>query len=171
MFDVDDTGVGAERSDKGVKSWGSAPSHFADRMTGSLGCVGRDGSCSHRMDARVIFELVVAEPIDGVVVISIIGELDMASAPRLRTELVGIVAAEATPLVVLDLAGVDLLDPTGLGVIFDGVKRSRLGGGDLALARAEPQVQQDLDLMRVSEILPLYESVDDAIQALQVGRP
>ncbi len=119
----------------------------------------------------MIFQLVVAEPMNGVVVISIIGELDMANAPRLRTELVRIIAAEVTPLVVLDLAGVDLLDATGLGVIFDGVKRSRLGGGDLALARAEPQVQRDLDLMRVSEILPLYESVDDAIQALQFGRP
>lgn len=114
----------------------------------------------------MIFELVVAPPINGVVVISIIGEIDMATAPRLRTELVGVIVASNTPLIVLDLAGVDVLDPIGLGVIFDGVKRTRLRGGDLVLARVEPQVQRDLDLIRVSEILPIYDSTDDARQAL-----
>jgi anti-sigma B factor antagonist len=113
----------------------------------------------------VIFDLAVTEHGDGVVVISIIGELDMSTAPRLREELIRVAAAMETPRVVLDLAGVDLLDPTGLGVIFDGVKRTRSRGGDLALACAEPQVIHDLEIMRVIEILPVFESVDEAVQS------
>ena len=114
----------------------------------------------------MIFDLAVTEHSDGVVVISIIGELDMSTAPRLREELIRVAAAMEKPRVVLDLAGVDLLDPTGLGVIFDGVKRTRSRGGDLALACAEPQVIHDLEIMRVNEILPVFDSVADAASSL-----
>ena len=116
----------------------------------------------------MIFDLAVAEPVDGVVVISIVGEFDMSTAPRLREEVIRVVSATDTPRVVLDLAGVDLLDPTGLGVIFDGVKRTRSRGGDLALARAEGHVLRDLELTRVIEILPVFDSVSKAIQSIAV---
>lgn len=118
-------------------------------------------------DSRVMFDLVATEPIDGVVVIAIVGELDISTAPRLREELIRRTAELATPKIVLDLAGVDLLDPTGLGVIFEGIKRARLRQGDLALARAEGQVLRDLEITRVLEILPNFESVDQAIASLQ----
>jgi len=118
----------------------------------------------------VIFELVVTESHEGVAVISILGELEMANAPRLRGELISLVGARNEPLIVLDLAGVDLIDATGLGVIFEGVKRTRLRGGDLALARAETQVQRELDLMRVSEILPVHPSVEEACRTLLAAR-
>lgn len=114
----------------------------------------------------MIFDLAVTENGDGVVVISIIGELDMSTAPRLREELIRVAASVETPRVVLDLAGVDLLDPTGLGVIFDGVKRTRSRGGDLALARAETQVLHDLEITRVIEILPVFDSVSVAAASL-----
>ena len=114
----------------------------------------------------MIFDLAVAEPVEGVVVISIVGELDMSTAPRLREELIRVASATDSPRVVLDLAGTDLLDPTGLGVIFDGVKRTRSRGGDLALARAEAHVLRDLELTRVVEILPVFDSVSEAIQSI-----
>jgi anti-sigma B factor antagonist len=113
-----------------------------------------------------MFDLVATEPVEGVVVIAIIGELDISTAPRLREELIHRTAELKTPKIVLDLAGVDLVDPTGLGVIFEGVKRTRLRGGDLVLARAEPEVRRDLEITRVIEILPVSDSVEDAIATL-----
>ncbi len=118
-------------------------------------------------DSRVIFDLVATEPIEGVVVIAIIGDLDISTAPRLREELIRVTAELKTPKIVLDLAGVDLLDSTGLGVIFEGIKRARLRQGDLALARAEAQVLRDLEITRVIEILPNFPAVDQAIASLQ----
>jgi anti-sigma B factor antagonist len=113
---------------------------------------------------QVLFDLIVSSDADGVVVVSVLGELDVATAPRLRQELLRIVAESVVePYVVLDLAGTDVLDATGLGAIFDGVKRTRQRGGDLALARAEPQVLRDLEITRVFEILPVHGSVDVAI--------
>lgn len=118
----------------------------------------------------VIFDLIVSGDADGVVVLAVIGELDMATAPRLRQELLRIVSAcDGAPRVVLDLAGTDFLDATGLGAIFDGVKRMRLRGGDLALARAESQVVRDLEITRVIEILPVHETIEDAVASI-IGR-
>ena len=115
----------------------------------------------------MVFDLDVAEPVDGVTIIAIVGDLDIATAPRLREALIRAVAEAEIPRVVLDLDGVDLLDPTGLGVIFDGVKRTRSRGGDLAWARIGPVVRRDLELTRIIEILPAHESVDDAVCSLK----
>lgn len=139
------------------------PDRCAQASTGSLGTRVTCGRPCSGTDVRVVFDLVVAEPIDGVIVISIVGDLDMANAPRLREALIRVVAEAKTPRVVLDLDGVGLLDPTGLGVIFDGVKRTRSRGGDLALARVDSAVRSDLELTRVIEILPAHESVADAV--------
>ena len=115
-----------------------------------------------------MFDLVATETVEGVVVIAIIGELDISTAPRLREELIHRTAELKVPKIVLDLAGVDLLDPTGLGVIFEGIKRARLREGDLALARADGQVLRDLEITRVLEILPNFQSVDQAIASLHL---
>jgi len=113
----------------------------------------------------VIFEVVVSDLTDNVVLIAVVGEIDLSSAPRLRSELVKVIGVAETPRVIVDLAGVDLLDPIGLGVLLDGVMRSRLRGGSLALARAESQVLRDLELTRVIEILPVFETIADAVES------
>lgn len=118
----------------------------------------------------MLLDLLVTEPVAGVVAITIIGELELSSAPRLREEIIRVSAQTDPPLVVLDLSGIDLLDPTGLGVVFDGVKRTRVRGGDLALVGAEPHVLRDLELLRVTEILPMHDTLDDAVRHLMAGR-
>lgn len=117
-----------------------------------------------------MFELsVTAEP-DGVIVVGPIGEVDMSTAPRLRQELVRL-AVDATqpPRLVLDLAGVDLLDTTGIAAILEGVKRCALRDGALHLARPEPQVQRELNLTRVAEALPVHSTVAAAVVAVRAS--
>ena len=115
----------------------------------------------------MVFDLVVSSGRGGVAVVSVIGELDISTAPKLRQQLIqAILDLGAAPKIVLDLAGTDYLDSTGLGVILGGVKRTRLQGGDLALSRAEPQVRRDFELTRLIEILPIHDSIDGAIDAL-----
>ena len=115
-----------------------------------------------------MFDLVATDASGGVTVLTVTGEIDMASAPRLRQELVRIATDSPTePRIVLDLCGVDLLDTTGIAAILEGVKRCALRNGALALARAEPQVERELRLTRLLEVLPAHPSVDDAVAALR----
>ena len=116
----------------------------------------------------MLFELDVAPADGGVVVCSVIGELDVASAPKLRTELVRLVAeSDGPPRLVVDLAGVDFLDSTGLGVLLGGLKRVRGRQGALALSRAEPQVRKVFEVTRVIEILPIHDELDAAVAAVR----
>lgn len=115
----------------------------------------------------MLFELDVTAD-DGVVVCTVVGELDVASAPRLRQALVQAVSdADGPPRIVVDLAGVDFLDSTGLGVLLGGLKRTVAQGGSLALSRAEPQVRKVFEITRVIEILPIHDELDAAIAAVQ----
>lgn len=102
-------------------------------------------------------------------VVRVIGELDVATAPRLRQEAVRLVGVNINR-VVLDLGGVDFIDSTGLGVVVGMVKRLRTHGGDLALIRGHDRVSKVFDITRVSDILPLHDSLEAALAALPPGR-
>lgn len=115
----------------------------------------------------MVFDLVATDAPEGVIVLTVTGEIDMANAPRLRSELVRVCTeGDVPPRVVVDLVGADLLDTTGIAAILEGVKRCALRGGDLALARAEPQVRREFELTRVAEILPIHATVDAAVASL-----
>jgi anti-sigma B factor antagonist len=97
-------------------------------------------------------------------VVLVAGDLDMTSAPRLRQEVVGVVARGGARLV-LDLAGVDLCDSTGLGVLVGALKRVRAHGGELRLAGCTPAVVGVLDLCGLRAVLACFDDVAAALAA------
>ena len=74
----------------------------------------------------------------GVPGLSVAGEVDMATAPRLRDALVQLAAEYPGVTAVIDLDGVSFLDSLGLGVLVGGLRRMRTTGGDLALDCTSP---------------------------------
>jgi anti-sigma B factor antagonist len=90
------------------------------------------------------------------------GDIDIATAPRLREQLVSLVSKGRTR-VVLDLTGVDFLDSTGLGVIVSVLKRTRTHGGDLRLVGRQDNLVSLFQLTGLDRTLPLFGSVDEAI--------
>ena len=89
------------------------------------------------------------------------GDLDLATAPALREELVQ-VSSEGPSLVVLDLERVEFLDSVGLSVIIGGYKRLQHHGSQLHLAGAHALVRRVLGLTRVDTMIPTYETVAEA---------
>ncbi len=74
-------------------------------------------------------------------VVRLIGDLDLATASQLRTALGGLVG-RGVRTVTVDLAGLDFIDSTGLGVLFGALERLREHGGDLALRSPSPGVAE-----------------------------
>jgi anti-sigma B factor antagonist len=95
-------------------------------------------------------------------VVRVGGELDIATTPRLREQLVAAIA-ERGANVVLDLSGVAFLDSTGLGVLVGVLKRARTLGGDLRLAGAQPAVRRVFEITALDRTLPIADTVADAI--------
>lgn len=90
------------------------------------------------------------------------GDIDLATAPQLRQDLVEASASGST-LVVLDLEGVDFLDSVGLSVIVGGHKRLRHEGRLLHLAAPSTIVRRVLGITRLDTLIPTYDTVDDAV--------
>ena len=68
---------------------------------------------------------------------------------------------------VVDLSAVPYLDSTGLAFVVELHKSLVSRGGQLFLADANQRVREVLQMTRISEIIPLFEDVEDAENALR----
>jgi len=84
-------------------------------------------------------------------VLTVSGELDMASSPRLAEALDRLHPA-SRPLI-LDLAGLEFIDVTGLHVLLQARERTRQEGFQLTVVNASRAVRKLLKLTRTTELL------------------
>lgn len=95
---------------------------------------------------------------EGDVVVHLVGELDVLTAPDVRTTLFDL-AASGEPSVVVDLTNLTFIDSTGLGVLVGAHERFRLDSGELTLRNATRPVARVLDLSGVKRVLHVEDSV------------
>ena len=89
--------------------------------------------------------------VDGETVITVRGEIDMATAPQVRDLLDELVAAGARRIV-LDCRALEVLDSSGIGVLISA--RNRLGAeGTIVLDSPPPHVRKVLEITGVSSHL------------------
>lgn len=96
-------------------------------------------------------------------VLTVTGEIDMATAPRFRQRLQSIINVGAR-YVVLDLSGVDFVDSTGLGVLMGAAKRVRSAGGDIRLVMTGDRLAGLVELTRLDRVLDVFDSVAAATE-------
>jgi anti-sigma B factor antagonist len=97
-----------------------------------------------------------------VAVVTVAGELDMATAPQLQQEVSRLVDAGQTNLV-FDLADVTFCDSTGLSVFVRARNRCEAAGGEVRLAAPQRAVQRILEVSGLVEVLHTYPTVSEAI--------
>lgn len=97
-------------------------------------------------------------------VVSVSGEVDVVTAPGIRTEVVNLVTAGHTEIV-LDFGRVDFIDSFGLGVMVGALKRINSHGGHLRIVIGEPRVRGVLELTGIDRVLDVYDSLDAALGA------
>jgi len=99
---------------------------------------------------------------DGDVIVRLAGELDLYNAEDVRTALAQ--AIETTPRrIVIDMAAVEFVDSTALGVLIEA--RARLGEDALLLAAPQLETRRTLQVSGLDRHLPVHDSVDDALTA------
>ena len=101
----------------------------------------------------------------GVAVVSVSGEVDVATCGLLRSGLLRVVTDENFRGLVVNLSGVTFIDSTGIGVLVGVWHRVRAGDGSLALAMPSGQVQKILDVTGLTKVLPVHGLEEDAVQA------
>ena len=101
---------------------------------------------------------------NGFSVLAVSGEVDVATVPRLREQLHGLVAQGSNKIIV-NLDGVDFLDSTGLGVLVGALKRVRTHDGELALVCTQPRILKVFEITGLTKVFAIYDSVDEAVSA------
>jgi anti-sigma B factor antagonist len=102
----------------------------------------------------------------GHVVVVLRGELDLAGAAGVAAALAAVAARK--PEIVVDLAGLEFIDSSGVAALARGRKHARHAGGDLLLAAPRQQVLRVLTLTRLIDVFPVHASVEEA--ASSAGR-
>ena len=101
----------------------------------------------------------------GVGVLTVAGEVDLATAPRLREQLVRLIAGVKGKAVVVDLAGVTFCDSLGLGVLVGAQRRARALGGRLLVVLPPGPLAEGMSLAGLDQALPRHDTLAAACAA------
>jgi anti-sigma B factor antagonist len=88
---------------------------------------------------------------------SVAGEIDLYTAPRLHSELMSALAADTPVQLVVDMTGVDFCDSTGMNVLLAAQRRAREVGGDLQLASPRPAIMKVLQVTGLESVFTVVE--------------
>src|SRR6187549_1195243 len=98
----------------------------------------------------------------GWTIAAISGEIDVATAPRLREQLIELVTDGHVRLIV-DLDAVDFIDSTGLGVLVGALKRARTNGGELRVVCSHSRIVKVFEITGLDEVFAITPTIDDSL--------
>ena len=89
-------------------------------------------------------------------VVTIAGEIDLYTAPKLQTDLVAIID-DAAPAarIVIDMSGVEFCDSTGMNVLLSCLRHVRERGGELELAAPRPAIVKILAVTGLDSVFTI----------------
>ena len=106
--------------------------------------------------------LTVAAGSDGLVIVTLGGELDIVPTPAVRERLLSLLRPGVSRLVI-DMSALRYADASGLAVLVSTQRRAVLLGGTLRLAALQPAVARVLAATGLSRHLTAYPTVQAAI--------
>ncbi|MFI6579114.1 STAS domain-containing protein [Nocardiopsis sp. NPDC050513] len=96
---------------------------------------------------------------DDVAVVTVGGEIDLYTAPQLRSGLLEALEDGARRLVI-DMSRTEFCDSTGISVLLSAMKRSRDKGGDLELVAPKAAVMKVLEVTGLHEVFTIHSGLD-----------
>lgn len=102
---------------------------------------------------------------DDVVIVTVSGEVDVYTAPQLRSVLEERIVAGHTRIVV-DLKEVGFLDSTGLGVLVGRLKAVKKLGGWLRVVCTDERILRLFGITGLDRVLAIHDTVDAALAAV-----
>jgi anti-sigma B factor antagonist len=103
---------------------------------------------------------------ENIPIVSIAGDIDLESSPKLREFLRAKVASK-TPKLLLDFAGVGYIDSSGLATLIEYFQGVQGFGGKLVLVSLSPRVKNVFEIVRLEQIFSLHPDVAAGLAALK----
>ena len=106
---------------------------------------------------------------DGIEVVTVGGEIDIYTAPRLRELLIDLAGKNSYQLVI-NMDTVGFLGSAGLGVLVGGLNRVRAHDGSLDLVCTQERILKIFRITGLTKAFGIHQTVDQAIAARK-GEP
>jgi len=109
--------------------------------------------------------LEVAVDRDGeVAVISVSGDVDLYTSPGMR-KAIAAQTKKKTPVIVIDLEGVDYMDSSGVATLVEGLQLVGRYGGRFRIAGLKPSVHEVFELSRLDRVFAIFATRHEAVAA------
>ena len=93
------------------------------------------------------------------------GELDYHSSPELREKLTELTSKQA-PKILVNLAGVDYMDSSGIATFVEAFQKTKRYQGRLILAALTPTVRGVFEIAKLDSIFEITPSIAEAVASL-----
>jgi anti-anti-sigma factor len=114
---------------------------------------------------RAAFEIEVSSAGGEIKVVALRGELDFDEAPAFERLLAELRAAGERAIVV-DIGELTFIDSSGISALVGAARAASAEQGLLVVASPTPHVQRVFDIVRLSELVAIEESLDSALQRI-----
>ncbi len=105
---------------------------------------------------------------DGFTVISIAGELDINSSPRLR-EAFQPFCQQSAHNIIVDFAELSYVDSSGLATFIEILQRLKKQGGSLAFVQVPEKIRNLFEVTKLDKLFSIYHTQDEAIASSRVS--
>jgi anti-sigma B factor antagonist len=111
------------------------------------------------------FQLLVHEPSDDALALSLIGEFDMASVTTLKTAIEMATASSNYKTLVLDLSRLTFMDSSGLHMLSDTNRAMRAAGGTMRVVSPSDNIRKIFELTGLDHVLTIVADRKAALAA------
>ena len=98
-------------------------------------------------------------------VIALGGEVDLYTAPELKSQMLELIVNGASEVVV-DFTNTTFIDSTTLGVLVGGVKRLRTNDGQLSLVCSDRNITKIFEITGLDRVFTIYPTRAEALERL-----
>ncbi|MBA3717999.1 MAG: STAS domain-containing protein [Actinobacteria bacterium] len=98
-------------------------------------------------------------------VIALSGEVDLYTAPELKTQMLEVIANGAMDVIV-DFTNTTFIDSTTLGVLVGGVKRLREKDGRLSIVCSDRNITKIFEITGLDRVFTIYPTRGEALERL-----
>jgi anti-sigma B factor antagonist len=91
------------------------------------------------------------------------GEIDVYTAPKLKEELVAVIESGCAN-VVIDLEGVTFIDSSGLGVLVSALRRARERDGAVRVVCTRENILKIFRITGLDKVFPVFSDITEARQ-------
>ena len=105
------------------------------------------------------------EELNGAVVLSIKGDIDMSTSTKVREQLAPLFKQNNIAIVV-DLSGVSYMDSSGIATLVEGLQWSHSSKNKFRLSSLTPEVKDVFEIVHLLSVFEIFETNEEALKEI-----